>query len=97
MRARRRADRRHRDRAAEAVGIRVCDRGLGIPPDERETIFERFERGAAMGGEGGFGLGLEIGRELAARMHGELVIVDVEDCGGGACFELRLPPGQTGD
>jgi signal transduction histidine kinase len=83
--------------AAEAVGIRVCDRGPGIPPDERETIFQRFERGTATGGEGGFGLGLAIGRELAARMHGELVIVDGEDGGGGACFELRLVPGPAGD
>jgi signal transduction histidine kinase len=75
----------------------VCARGLGIPPDARETIFERFERGAAMGGAGRFGLGLAIGRQLAARTHGELVIVDVEDCGGGECFELRPPPRQAGD
>jgi len=77
----------------EAVRVRVCDRGPGIPADERDTIFERFARGASTGGEGGFGLGLAIGRELAARMHGKLVLLDPEPGSGpGACFELRLIP-----
>ncbi len=75
---------------AQAVAVRVRDRGPGIPRAEREPIFERFARGAATGGEGGFGLGLAIGRELATRMNAQLQIVDVE--GDGACFELRLVP-----
>ena len=52
--------------------ITVADRGPGVPPQEREHIFERFHRGSAAGSEGGFGLGLAIGRELARRMGGDL-------------------------
>ena len=52
--------------------ITVTDRGPGIPPEEREHIFERFHRGSGAGSAGGFGLGLAIGRELARRMGGEL-------------------------
>ena len=45
-----------------------------MPPEERELIFERFQRGRDTGGQAGFGLGLAIGRELAERMGGELVL-----------------------
>ena len=41
-----------------------------MPATERELIFERFQRGSGRGTEGGFGLGLAIGSELAARMGG---------------------------
>jgi signal transduction histidine kinase len=68
--------------------LAVTDRGPGVPPDERQLVFERFRRGSESGSEGGFGLGLAIGRELAERMSGELVLVEAEV---GARFELRLP------
>jgi signal transduction histidine kinase len=66
----------------------VVDRGPGIPAEEHEHIFERFHRGAAAGSEGGFGLGLAIGRELARRMGGDLVLAD--NYGRGARFVLSL-------
>jgi signal transduction histidine kinase len=59
-----------------------------VPVDERERIFERFERGSANGGAAGFGLGLAIGRELAARQAGAL---DLLDAPAGARFVLSLP------
>ena len=70
------------------VVVEVADRGPGVPEDEREHIFERFHRGAATGAEHGFGLGLAIGRELAERMSGTLVLADSER---GARFRLTLP------
>ena len=60
-----------------------------MPAAERELIFERFQRGSAPSDEGGFGLGLAIGSELAARMGGALELV--ADGGPGATFRLRLP------
>jgi len=75
---------------ARAATIEVSDRGPGIPPEERDRIFERFHRGRAAGSEGGFGLGLAIGRELAEKMNGALTLS--ERPGGGARFELSLPP-----
>jgi signal transduction histidine kinase len=69
--------------------VTVRDEGPGVPPAERELIFERFQRGSATGGRSGFGLGLAIGRELATRMNGTLEL----SCGEapGAVFVLRLP------
>ncbi|HEX2411074.1 MAG TPA: HAMP domain-containing sensor histidine kinase [Solirubrobacteraceae bacterium] len=74
------------------AGVAVADRGPGIPPEEREHIFERFHRGRAAGAESGFGLGLAIGRELAERMGGSLRLADDEP--PGARFELLLPTAE---
>ncbi|HEV3229897.1 MAG TPA: HAMP domain-containing sensor histidine kinase [Solirubrobacteraceae bacterium] len=70
----------------EYVSLAVEDDGPGIPPEERELIFERFRRGKAAPGKG-FGLGLAIGRELAQRMGGSL---ELAGSGPGARFVLRL-------
>ena len=72
-----------------SAGLRVCDQGPGVPPGERELIFERFKRGTGASGQAGFGLGLAIGRELAQRMGGELALEDGDT--QGAVFTLRLP------
>jgi signal transduction histidine kinase len=77
------------------AGVSVADRGPGIPPEEREHIFERFHRGRASGSESGFGLGLAIGRELAERMGGTLRLAEREP--PGACFVLTLPAAEPED
>jgi signal transduction histidine kinase len=73
--------------------IAVSDSGPGVPEEERERIFERFQRGSAASGRGGFGLGLAIGRELATRMGGSLrPRAPTSDAAiGGACFVLLVP------
>jgi signal transduction histidine kinase len=68
--------------------VAVDDDGPGVAPGEREAIFERFSRGSAGEPDGGFGLGLAIGRELATRMDGELALARP---GPGARFVIRLP------
>jgi signal transduction histidine kinase len=75
--------------AEGACVVAVRDRGPGVPASEREEIFERFRRGSQTGGEGGFGLGLAIAREVARRMDGDVVIVDSSRV-SGARFDLRL-------
>ena len=75
------------------VSVSVCDHGPGVDAQERELIFKRFQRGRETGGSAGFGLGLAIGRELAERMGGELVLEDSD--APGATFTLRLPGAQT--
>lgn len=76
-------------RNGESASLSVCDQGPGVPGEERELIFERFMRGRQTAGQIGFGLGLAIGRELAERMGGALVLEEHE--GPGAKFTLRLP------
>jgi len=77
------------------AAVTVADHGPGVPPDEHALIFERFQRGSATGGQGGFGLGLAIGRELALRMGGSLDLQDgplpPDGHPPGARFTLRLP------
>jgi signal transduction histidine kinase len=86
----------HGDRAT----LEVADHGPGVPMAERDLIFERFQRGSLTGGEGGFGLGLAIGRELAHRLGGELDLA-TQSSAGGARFVLTLPiempRGSSGD
>jgi signal transduction histidine kinase len=77
------------DQAGKAASIAVEDSGPGVPVEEREVIFERFRRGSNPDAERGFGLGLAIGRELARRMAGDLVLAERD--APGARFELRLP------
>ena len=91
------------------VSVSVFDHGPGVAPEERELIFKRFHRGRETGGSAGFGLGLAIGRELAERMGGELVLEDARagerdgpdasdaSHGPGATFTLRLPAARARD
>jgi signal transduction histidine kinase len=76
-------------RNGDNASLTVHDEGPGVPPEERELIFERFQRGSLASGTAGFGLGLAIGRELADRMGGELVLESIDL--PGATFTLRLP------
>nr|WP_229925758.1 HAMP domain-containing sensor histidine kinase [Streptomyces longispororuber] len=71
--------------------LAVADDGDGVPPAERERIFERFVRldDARTRDEGGAGLGLAIARDVAARHGGSLTVGEAP--GGGALFTLTLP------
>lgn len=72
------------------IELAVADSGPGVPAEEHERIFARFQRGSAGQRTPGFGLGLAIGRELARRMGGDLRLADATP---GACFILSLPAG----
>jgi len=71
--------------------VRVSDDGPGVPPADRERVFERFTRldEARARDRGGSGLGLAISRESARAHGGSLELRDSPS--GGAQLELRLP------
>jgi signal transduction histidine kinase len=71
--------------------LEVADTGPGVPPGDEEQIFERFRRGADAGEDGGFGLGLAIGRELARQMGGDLTL---EPSARGATFRATFPTAE---
>ncbi len=74
--------------------VTVADAGRGVAPQDVDRVFERFSRGTgATSDDGGFGLGLAIGRELARQMGGDLGLV--RGSGGGACFALMLPAAEA--
>jgi signal transduction histidine kinase len=66
--------------------IEVEDNGPGVPPDQREKIFEPF---VSTKGSSGNGLGLWISAEIARRHGGSLTVHPAS--GGGAIFRLALP------
>jgi two-component system, OmpR family, sensor histidine kinase KdpD len=67
--------------------VRVRDRGPGVAPDDRERIFEPFERGGLGRGSG---LGLAIARGFA-EANGGRVRLEALGEGGGSVFVLELP------
>jgi signal transduction histidine kinase len=73
--------------------VRVCDDGPGLPPADRERLFERFVRGPDAHGRPGSGLGLTIARGLATAMDGHLVVAADEP---GSCLALTLPAWSSG-
>jgi two-component system sensor histidine kinase BaeS len=78
-------------RDGQMVRLAIADTGPGIPPAERERIFDRFYRldASRTAATGGSGLGLAIVRSLVAA-HGGTITVD-ERPGGGARFTVALP------
>jgi len=69
--------------------VQVVDRGPGIPADQRERVFQPFQRLSDKLTEGvaGTGIGLAIAREQARTHGGDLIIVDSDQ---GAAFQLTL-------
>ncbi len=77
----------------------VMDRGPGVPPEDRERIFEPFAR-ISEEGEGpreraGAGLGLAIARRVAEAQQGS--VIHLPRAGGGSVFQLRLPSAELPD
>ena len=70
----------------------VRDNGPGIPPAERDRIFEKFTRLRGKNKTGGLGVGLAFCR-LAVHAHGGEIWVDSEE-GKGTTFWLTLPVAQ---
>jgi two-component system sensor histidine kinase KdpD len=74
---------------ASTVVLRVADRGSGVPPADRERVFERFVRLGGAEPVPGSGLGLSIARSLVQMNGGTLRLADAP--GGGTSFEVALP------
>lgn len=74
--------------ADDKVTLVVEDAGAGVPPGERERIFEPFQRTAAIPESRGNGLGLSIVRQVARAHGGE---VTCEAAARGARFVVVLP------
>jgi signal transduction histidine kinase len=73
------------------VVLTVDDDGDGVPPSDRDRVFDRFVRldEARDRDSGGAGLGLSITREIAAAHGGTIGVT--ESPMGGARFQVRLP------
>ncbi len=76
------------------IEVVVCDRGPGVPENERSKIFDAFYRvSGASERSGGVGLGLSLVRQIAEHHDGQ-VRCQARDA-GGSCFIVTLPVQST--
>jgi signal transduction histidine kinase len=71
-----------------SVEVRVRDNGIGIPPEDRDKLFQPFFTTKPTGE--GTGLGLSISYEIVTQQHGGTITVDSE-VGDFTEFTVRLP------
>ena len=71
--------------------VSVEDRGPGVPPSQREAVFEKFTRGSRESATPGVGLGLAISRAIVEAHRGRIWVE--EAARGGARFSFTLPLG----
>jgi PAS domain S-box-containing protein len=73
-----------------ALRLTVADEGIGIPPAELESIFDKFAQSSKTAtGAGGTGLGLAISREIVLAHRGIILARNRPE--GGAAFDVILP------
>ena len=77
----------------EAVEVTVRDHGMGIPPEHRHRIFDRFFQAHVGDQASGMGLGLYISQEIVQRHGGTLRAETPDD--GGTRMVMSLPCGVT--
>jgi signal transduction histidine kinase len=80
--------------ADDAISIAVSDRGVGVPAEDQDRIFERFHRAGNVDRNiAGLGLGLYIAGEIVRAHGGGLSVQSVP--GEGSTFTVTLPRGEA--
>jgi len=69
--------------------LEVVDHGMGVKPEDRARIFNRFERAVSVRHYGGLGLGLWVSRQVVEAHGGSITVTDTP--GGGATLTVELP------
>ena len=71
--------------------IKICDTGVGIPPEQLRLIFEAFysTKEPDDNGHGGSGLGLSVCRQIIEQHHGRIRVESI--VGKGSKFTVKLP------
>ena len=84
-------------RQGKFVIIKIKDTGIGIPPNERHSLFERFIRGekAKKVYTQGSGLGLFLTRAMVVRHGGEISFSSANK--RGTIFTVKLPIKHSGE
>lgn len=77
------------------VWLSVANSGRPIPPELRERIFERFHRGAVGENVPGYGLGLNLARELARLHGGELRLARSDEAWTEFEVRFRIVPAPS--
>ena len=84
------------EQRGERATLAVRDRGIGIAPEDRERIFDKFERAVATRNYGGWGVGLWLARRHVEAHGGTIRVESVVNEGSTFIVELPLrPSGET--
>jgi PAS domain S-box-containing protein len=75
--------------------VRVKDHGIGIAPEDKDRIFQRFERAVSPDHYAGMGVGLFVTKQIV-EAHGGTIRVESEP-GNGAVFTVSLPRSAAGE
>ncbi|HKQ72531.1 MAG TPA: PAS domain-containing protein [Blastocatellia bacterium] len=80
------------ERVNAEMRLRVCDNGIGIPPENLPQVFEMFAQveSDTERSQGGLGIGLTLARRLV-EMHGGKIEAHSAGLGKGSEFVVRLP------
>lgn len=78
--------------AGGAVELAVRDHGLGVPPDKRDHLFDRYAAAHGEGYRSGIGQGLFISRRIV-ELHGGEIEAEIP-VDGGTWVIVRLPTGN---
>jgi two-component system, OmpR family, sensor kinase len=74
---------------SDEIVVAIADRGLGIPAQDRDRLFERYHRGSNVSGIVGTGVGLHLVK-MVVDLHGGSIAVESAE-GAGSRFTVRLP------
>ena len=78
------------ERAGDELVVTVADTGVGVPPEDRERIFESFQQGGrGVAREEGTGLGLTLTRRIIELFDGRLWLES--EVGVGSTFGFAVP------
>lgn len=77
------------ERDVDNVVLRFRDWGIGVPPEQLESIFAAYSRGENVGLIPGTGLGLSIAKQII-EMHGGTLAI-IESLSSGSTFEAVIP------
>jgi len=85
------------DQAAEMLGVKVLDTGIGLSQEHLAKLFRPFSQADASTTRryGGTGLGLHLSKQLAEKLGGTLMVESVKDV--GSCFSLTIRTGQISE
>jgi signal transduction histidine kinase len=77
--------------SGEGISLKICDNGVGIPPNRQKYLFTATEIESTPGTENerGTGFGLKLCHELVTINNGTIVVESSE--GEGTCFTITLP------
>jgi two-component system phosphate regulon sensor histidine kinase PhoR len=85
-------------RSGGQLEVRVTDQGVGIAPEERKRIFERFVRGKGAVGKQvrGSGIGLALVKHIAEAHGGSVWVEDGSSRGSVFVFTIQIARKQSG-